>query len=404
MQAARRILKALCLVLVGAALAVPAVFVNTVIGYAPVLFYVFLLACCYAYCLLSQRAAVFDLMASAASCERGQAVRFKLRAGNKSVLFLYGMKARFAVYDLFGNVVMEQEVSLSLAPRASHDFMFDLGLPHLGEFEAGVESIAVRDPLGLFCRSIRVGARHSVLVTPRMHDVAPMAFSTTSTADTSDSLRSANAEGADYTGVRSYEKGDPLKTIHWKLSAHSDDYLTKLFESHSEPRLDVYINFAAPEGSSAQELMELNDIAVESALSVAAYAHGRGLESSVVYIDDAGDAHRVQLGRSLDMRSLIRQLPLMGSQGAHAFLDTFLTCACSLHSADNVALCSPVFGNEVAQTLLQVKGAQRDALLCALVPNSLDSSVRTKALGQLRSLDGSSVRCLLLDSEMDVLQ
>lgn len=404
MRAARKVLKAALLVLIGAVLAVPAVFVNTVIGYAPVLFYLFLVACCYTYCRVAQKAAAFDLMASTASCVRGQSVDFKLRVGNRSLIFLYDMRARFVVHDLFGNIAKEESVSLSIAPRSSHDFEFALGLPHVGEFSAGVESVIVQDPLGLFKRSVAVESSHNVLVMPRMHDVEALSFSATSKLETTDSLRSSSSDGSDYANVRLYEMGDPLKTIHWKLSAHSDDYLTKLFENHSEPRVDVYVNFAAPQESTISELMELNDIAIESALSIAAFAHERGLESSVVYVDTAGEAHRVQLGRSLDVRAFMHQVPLMGSADNGVFVDTFSACACSLHSADNVVLCSAVYDSAVVDALTRVKSARHGVALCALTPNDLAAGQCAKALGQLHALDGSNVRCLLLSSEMDVLR
>jgi uncharacterized protein (DUF58 family) len=59
-------------------------------------------------------------------------------------------------------------------------------------------------------------------------------------------LNSTQNDGYDYTGVREYAFGDSMKRIHWKLSAHSSEYMTKITETCRKSDMTVVIDFAAP--------------------------------------------------------------------------------------------------------------------------------------------------------------
>ena len=73
--------------------------------------------------------------------------------------------------------------------------------------------------------------------------------------------------GTDYVGVREYELGDSTKQIHWKLSAHSINYMTKLSESSKQSDFAVVLDTAANE-ADREELMTIYDTLVETVFSV----------------------------------------------------------------------------------------------------------------------------------------
>lgn len=395
--------KAIACFAVLAVLVVPALYVNMVIGYLPALFFVLLVALSFLYVRICARGLVFDELAEADSCERGSSVKVLLRLRNALWLYIPRVDAAFTITDLFGNDSAVETASISIGPHCIRDFDFDLGFDHLGEFGIGLRELTVHDPLSLFTVSVPTSHEHSILVTPRLRRVRSLPLSDVSVQEVSDALHVSDASGTDYCGVREYVPGDPMKTIHWKLSARIDGYFTKVFEEHSDPGIDIFVNLFAPEGLSDEELMDVYDAAVEAALTLESYARCRGLNARLVFLNRYGEAEQLVFGPSSDFRTLMQRLPRISAHDPSAFNDLLVRQATSIHAADNIAVCSALLDPGLVETLVRVKGTQRSVSLFALLPDGLDAEQRREATAPLRVLDNAGIPAYALDNATDVI-
>ncbi len=107
--------------------------------------------------------------------------------------------------------------------------------------------------------------------------------------------KNAVNDGFDYTGVREYALGDPMKRIHWKLSAHSSAYMTRVTESSRKNDLTVVLDLV-PAPLNREVLPYVYDSLVETALSLIEQAKSKDIEyscfSSVVTGNRQGHAER----------------------------------------------------------------------------------------------------------------
>ena len=160
-----------------------------------------------------------------------------------------------------------QEVNVSCPPFARRTFRQVIACPHRGVYEAGVTRISVEDVFGLVCLSRRPRTRLVKLeVLPRARDVEPMALTA---IDQGPQYRSRAAEdNALPSDVRTWQEGDELKKIHWKLSLRKRELLVRTYEESARPDTLVIPDLAELTALRDQQLT-LEDCVCEAALSAA---------------------------------------------------------------------------------------------------------------------------------------
>jgi len=96
---------------------------------------------------------------------------------------------------------------------------YDVGLEARGRHRVGPLSIVVSDIVGLVERRFEYEARTPVLVYPRVHDLdSGPAADIRALAGVAD-----RRDREEFDHLREYQRGDPLRDIHWKTAAKRPD-------------------------------------------------------------------------------------------------------------------------------------------------------------------------------------
>ncbi|MBQ9299099.1 MAG: DUF58 domain-containing protein [Clostridia bacterium] len=229
-------------------------------------------------------AAVFALLALACSLAAVLAVRFTLSVSCRTApqRVLRGDKAqlRMTIHNksrlpvsplLITAVIGETEESRSLALKQGRGSLeLNIPAPHIGETQAGVARIEITDILGLF--RIRKSCRETIvplLVLPRSFEVEPLRFFQN---DEGRSLQNRTTEDlSSPEDTRAYRAGDPLKRVHWKLTARKRELVVRKFETPAPPDTLILLDCTAPSGVPDRPDAQsgLRDTLCETALSVA---------------------------------------------------------------------------------------------------------------------------------------
>lgn len=143
-------------------------------------------------------------------------------------------------------------------------------LPHVGVVAARVTKVCVSDLFHLLrlCRRQRE-APPRIVVLPRDFDVPSLRF-----LSRDDGRALPNRSSEDVTSpedTRAYRPGDPLKRVHWKLSARNREMIVRRFEIPAPPDTLILMDCCDPvcEGGEPDGLARLRDTLCETALSVA---------------------------------------------------------------------------------------------------------------------------------------
>lgn len=409
-RARRRIvLKVLAVVVVLAALLAMALFVGdsdyraTAIGWVPFLAAVLSIIMAAVYVRVLAATLEFSDAAAERECERGRNIRFDVHFANQSILFFFRIEAFFYISDLYGNIASEASTTLGLVPHGSLDMSFHSTFEHIGTYSAGLDRVVISDFLGLFTVTKRNETRREVRVLPQMQVINTVRFSNDAIIETTKAARSVLADSMDYAYVRDYELGDPLRAIHWKLSARADKYVTRLYEIQTNPGVAIIMDFYA-ENNDAETLMSMFDAVVESAFSLAEYAREQGMDTEVLFRGRDLQTHRV-LNWSLEERiRVIGDMPRMSADpdeeaAAIALLSDEVT---SPSGQSNIVMCSASMDPTMLSSLADAKLRRRSPLLVSVVPRNVIERDRDAYCKPLARLDDANIPYVVLSDSREL--
>lgn len=108
------------------------------------------------------------------------------------------------------------------------------GVFHLGPWE-----VVSGDPFGLYEVRWRYPESRKVVIYPRIVHVPPLRLPRGLGDSSAQQRRPASSTDVIAAGARAYQPGDPLRHIHWPLTAHRGQFMTRVFDT--EPSGDVWL-------------------------------------------------------------------------------------------------------------------------------------------------------------------
>ena len=95
---------------------------------------------------------------------------------------------------------------------------------HCGAYSVNITRFSVYDLLGFFRMSLSLKNRNNILVkpVPIMPDIMPDMY-----GFKAKNLRKSKQPNSEIYDIREYQTGDPIKSIHWKISAKKDQLFIK---------------------------------------------------------------------------------------------------------------------------------------------------------------------------------
>ena len=152
--------------------------------------------------------------------------------------------------------------------RVVHQFAAD----HVGAMLPGVDSFTVADVFGYFKKEHKPDAQgQELLVLPVPFEVEPLTFAAGDLGV--ETMKRALEDPSSPSDFRNYQPGDPLKRIHWKMSARKREIIIRQFEEPALPDALVLMDTTPPEipeGMEASKAAFLQDAVLETAASIVA--------------------------------------------------------------------------------------------------------------------------------------
>lgn len=139
----------------------------------------------------------------------------------------------------------ERPLRMALSPLSTYRLHNRVTFSYRGTYEIGVGCIYVYDFFRIFGLRVDFDLYDTVYVTPRRL-----------TADESDAAAASDAAASirrsqnsydrlEVSDVRAYRQGDTLKSIHWKLTARSDEPIVREYNAGQTQTVYIYCDLAA---------------------------------------------------------------------------------------------------------------------------------------------------------------
>ena len=130
-------------------------------------------------------------------------------------------------------------------------------------------------PFGVAERRVRARIDARTLVLPRVYPLGSLAF-VEPIATNARAVHEAprRGQGPDYLGIREYRPGDPMRHVHWALTARHGRLMVREFEEERTRRLAIVIDTERDVGEEWTPLDRCCSVA--ASVLDAATAHGQG--------------------------------------------------------------------------------------------------------------------------------
>ena len=195
---------------------------------------------------------------------RGEDLIFTLRMRHKGLIPIAPILLE--VSDPSGS--LDREIRLKNMPRRIQSLRLPIHASHVGVYPVGLRACVVEDLLGIVSRRVVLSdTSFSLTVLPRTFPTEPLVLSP---GDPGSEIMARATEDLNApSDVRSYQPGDAMKKIHWKLSLRKGELIVRKFD---EPILqDVLILMDCsrpPSWGHPQAEADIRDTLLETAASV----------------------------------------------------------------------------------------------------------------------------------------
>ena len=201
---------------------------------------------------------------SAETVRRGEDVTLSLRMRHRGLIPVAPLLLELS--DPAGN--RDRDVRLKNMPGRYQSVRLPIHTAHIGAFSVGLHACTVEDLLGLVRKRVLLEQTFfELLVLPQTFEVDPLKLAP---GDPGSELMARATEDLNApSDIRSYQQGDAMKKIHWKLSMRKGELMVRKFD---EPILqDVLILMDCsrpPSWGHPQAEADLRDTLLETSASV----------------------------------------------------------------------------------------------------------------------------------------
>ena len=122
-----------------------------------------------------------------------------------------------------------QNILMSISPFSTVNINFNTPIKLRGVYDCGIEKIETYDFLRLFRFTRKIEKYEQIVILPRKRVINPVRDISSSDSE-AESINNFSFEKNNFTSIREYIPGDPVKHIHWKMSAKQDKFMVKQFE------------------------------------------------------------------------------------------------------------------------------------------------------------------------------
>lgn len=192
------------------------------------------------YTVLAKHALSVSMLSDSLTTEKNTPYTYRFRIDNRSPFAIPFMEAQVSIPQANSVRCTERTVRLSMAPLSSYTMKNTVSFRFRGTYEIGVKCFYIYDFFRIFRFRADVDSLITVYVLPRrltLDETLAQAISDSTVRTVRSPLVVDKLEVSD---IRDYQNGDPLKSIHWKLSSKSENFIVKDYNTGTSNQTVVF--------------------------------------------------------------------------------------------------------------------------------------------------------------------
>ncbi|MCR4895811.1 MAG: DUF58 domain-containing protein [Lachnospiraceae bacterium] len=302
----------------------------------------------------------------------GSVSKFYITLQNEDFYTYAGIRIRF--FSPFSTVLgMDEETEYELAPFSGIEKETSLLCKYRGEYEVGIRSILIRDPLKLFTITFRNKEPYRIVVCPAIIRIDTLKSIDETLLAARDSLDHPTEPDA---LVRRYEPGDDIRRIHWKQTASAGKLLVRKTVGEEKNSVCILMDPKRCKEDPGDYLPTENKLC-EISIALTVFFEDHDIPVRILTYHGHLQSHLISGSR--DFGVFYDYLSGYSFDGDHSMDAMLLSAAASLQQERLVLFVLQEISGAVVETVSHLRSCGATAVLY-LVSDDKDAADRARAL------------------------
>lgn len=317
---------------------------------------------------------------------------------NKSFLVFPKMNLKIALKNKAGYLIKKYEYDFLLNPKEKKQLKVNVEFPHVGEYVFEIQQIKIYDIFDIFYLKIKTTCKEEIFVKPKKYDLDNLEIETIKPLNAVNFNVPTKMEGEVYDDIREYSPGDSMKSIHWKLSAHTNKYMTKILTTDAVNGITVYIDFVIEKNILNLEKLDIKDSLIELAYAIGLFAMKKDRQINYIY-SNMNSPICSHTSTIFELEKTIFELSRCSNSENYPIEIILSEYGNSIMSLDNMAIITSNINEELINLLLEFKEEGKRILLFVI---SLNSNVKTISDNLFEVLIKKDIEFYIFESVKDL--
>ena len=223
------------------------------------------------------------------SIKKGDNLSFNIKIENESIFFCPFASIKLSEQQGI-TYKHKPRGAFSINPKNSVLADFDVIFNYRGYYTVGIDKLEIFDFLRIFKFKRKINDKQTICVYPQIHELLMPSSIMNQEQKESNKFYIIENDNSDVFDLRNYNEHDNMKKIHWKLSSKSDELIVKKYASYERTQsliaLDLQPIKTMDDIDIYNDLYEIQDNMIETALSVINYYVKHNKQTDFVYADN----------------------------------------------------------------------------------------------------------------------
>lgn len=202
---------------------------------------------------------------------KGEKLAYELAMVNPTLLLFAPLQVYYTGSELlFEKSNLHENNTLLMYPYSREQFKKEIQCDYRGSYYVGVERVEIQGFFRFFYFDYTGMETLKILVHPNIHELKAVNFHHALSESTESIVSFDKFDKSVFSELRTYQPGDPLNKIHWKLSARSNELITKEYEGNVNNKTKIFVNTEVTHQSYEQNIV-IEDYLIEGVVALSKY-------------------------------------------------------------------------------------------------------------------------------------
>ncbi len=246
-----------------------------------------------------------------------------------------------------------EKTVLSLRPKSGFTNKERIKLNKRGYYPLGQINVNIRDVFNFYSFQKSITSNASLLVYPEIINLTSLKITANFKSGELLTEKSLYQDHSNINTLRDYRQGDPIKSIHWKLTAKKDSPIVKEYEHRVDTNTMIFLDNESSLFAGDVD-RRLEDKSVDVSLSIINYCLNNNMEV-VLETQDEDRLIHLEGNQKSDLKPYVEELTRFSANGTMDISSLILAQIDTIKKGSTLIIISPILDKSRASLGVELR-------------------------------------------------